>query len=244
MLTQRFVQGRGRRRGMSAVMAAGCLIGLVALGGCGGVFGSAGAGGVTIQSVGMEPVELAAQFQTAVYSVVDDTETAFLLTDIPSDELMAGEPESGQVLYVEMLWKPRPGSTPIDASATNVGITYIIFSGGEMGVYSGAGFAMPSGTTGRDGKGLTFRNATLKLDDATEGFVDPLSPARLRGAIRADHDERETRRLRFAVSQIMTNALDESRMLDRRGIDVGGRLADAAGRSWYTAGLCLPPLHQ
>ncbi len=228
--TRQVPAGRhGRRFGGVAV----CLVVLVAMaagliGGCRGLSAGDGAG-VTIQSVGMEPVELAGAFDTRVYTVIDDTETAFLLTDIDPDRLMEGDPGVGQVLYVEMLWKPRPGSTPLDASATNVSVTYIIFSNGEMGVYTGGGFAMPSGRSGRDGKTLSFRDATLRLDEATDGFVDLLSPARLEGTIVADHDERATRRLRFALSQIMTNRLGETRLIGRAN-ETEERYAGRTGR--------------
>ncbi len=101
----------------------------------------------------------------------------------------------------------------MDSSATNVSIRYIVFAVGEVGIYGGAGFAMPHGTIGEGTVSLSLRDASLTLLDSTDGFVDLLSPARLTGKLTANLDRNQSQRMAWAVNQIVTNALGYTRLV-------------------------------
>ncbi len=183
--------------------AAGCMAGRVS-------------GNLRAESLGGDPVFLAQDFTTSVYASLNSTETSFFLTDVPLADLLAGNVSTGTVVHLDLLWHPSAGETPMDSSATNVSIRYIVFAEGEVGIYGGAGFAMPRGAVGDGTMSLRLRDASLTLLDSTDGFVDLLSPARLTGRLTARLDRNRSQRMAWAVNQIVTNALGYTRLVIRR----------------------------
>jgi hypothetical protein len=186
------------------------LITLTAVAGCtaGGPPGS-----LRAESLGTNPVVLPGNYVTAIYADHDSTQTSFFLADVPISEILSGEVTRGSVVHLDLLWVPQAGSTPMDSSATNVSIRLVVFADGELGVYGGAGFALPKGKAGADTMGLELRDASLTLLESTERFVDLLSPARLTGRVTARLNEQRTRQMRYAVNQLVTNALGRSRFV-------------------------------
>ncbi len=182
------------------------------------------------ESLGSEPVVLDGEYRTAFYAV--QTETSFIGTDVPIEDLLSGNLTEGVVVHIELLWLPKAGATPMEESATNVSVRYIVVAGGEVGVYGGAGFAFVSGRPGKGKVTIRLRDASLTLLNSTEGFVDLLSPGRLSGQITAGFDELRARQMRFAISQLVTDALGYM------------RLVDAATLPWtssWSAWACAPP---
>jgi hypothetical protein len=180
---------------------------------CGCAGGGESGGALRTESLGSDPVALPADYATVVYAHHPEGDTSFILSDVPVRRLLDGTVTEGQVMHVELLWQPKAGATPMDPSATNASIRHIVISGGELGVYGGAGFAMPRGKPGRDQLTITVRDATLRLLEATEGFADPLGAARVTGTFTAELDPRLTRKLQRAVTQFVTNALGRSRFV-------------------------------
>lgn len=172
-------------------------------------------GHLRAESLGVNPVFLDRKFTTSVYAQLNSTETSFYLTDIPLADLLAGNVGTGMVVHLDLLWVPSAGDTPMDSSATNVSIRYVLFAEGEVGIYGGAGFAMPRGEVGDGTMSLSLRDASLTLLDSTDGFVDLLSPARLTGRLTAKLDLDRSRRLAWAVNQIVTNALGYVRLVEK-----------------------------
>ena len=172
-------------------------------------------GNLRAESLGGDPVFLDQDFTTAVYAKLNSTETSFFLTDVPLVDLLAGNVSTGTVVHLDLLWHPSAGETPMDSSATNVSIRYIVFAEGEVGIYGGAGFAMPRGTAGDGTMSLSLRDASLMLLDSTDGFVDLLSPARLTGRLTAGLDQKQSQRMAWAVNQIVTNALGYTRLVGK-----------------------------
>jgi len=170
-------------------------------------------GNLRAESLGADPVFLDRDFTTSVYAKLNSTETSFFLTDVPIVDLLAGNISMGIVVHLDLLWVPSAGATPMDSSATNVSIRYIVFAVGEVGIYGGAGFAMPHGTIGEGTVSLSLRDASLTLLDSTDGFVDLLSPARLTGKLTANLDRNQSQRMAWAVNQIVTNALGYTRLV-------------------------------
>jgi hypothetical protein len=188
------------------------LLGFTAAAGCasGRISGS-----LRAESLGDDRVYLDGVYETAVYSDRNTTETSFFITDIPIDDLLAGDITTGMVVHFNLLWEPSAGKTPMDTSATNVTIRYIVFTDGEMGIYGGAGFAIPKGEPGDGPMSLVLRDASMTLLDSTDGFIDLLSPGRLTGTITAGLDEQRSRQMAYALNQLVTNALGYTRLVAR-----------------------------
>ncbi len=184
----------------AAVCAAGCSLGRASA-------------TLRAESLGEDPVYLNCDYTHAVYARLGSTETSFYLTDIPLEDLLEGNVTTGMVVHLDLLWQPTAGNTPMDRSATNVSVRYIVFADGEVGIYGGAGFAMPRGKLGKGAMSLSLRDASLTLLDSTAGFVDLLSPARLTGKVTADLDEQRARQMASAMNQIVTNALGYTRLV-------------------------------
>ena len=168
-------------------------------------------GSMRAQSLTANPVAIDAKYSTAFYAHGGSVESSFILSDVPLEKLLKSKVNNGHILLVQMLWVPKPGSTPMDSSATNVSIRYIIISDGELGLYTGAGFALPQGDIGSDLVTIELRNAYLTLTDSTSGFVDLLSPASLTGDFTARLNDQRTRQLRSALRRIINSALPRSR---------------------------------
>jgi hypothetical protein len=180
------------------------LVMIAALGGCasGGPFGS-----LVAESLGENPVVLPGEYVVGVYAERSATEVSLLMSDVPLEQLVSGEVAEANVVHLDLLWIPQPGATPMDRAATNVCIRYVVIADGEVGVYGGAGFALPGGKVGASRLGLDLRDASLTLLESTDGFVDLLSPARLTGTVSARRNEKRTEQALYAVSQLVTNAL-------------------------------------
>lgn len=162
------------------------------------------------RSLGGDPVVLDFAHDTVVYTHDPDGDTSFFLTNIPVARILDGTAESGQILHIDLLWMPKAGATPMDPTATNSSVRHVVVADGEVGVYGGAGFALPAGKLGRARATIELRDTSVRLLDATDGFTDPLTPARITGTFTADLDPRTARRLHRAMSQFVTNALGRS----------------------------------
>ena len=189
----------------------GLALSLLLLGGTPGCAGPERHGSLRAQSLGDDPVALEGEYITAFYADGDSVETSFVLSDVGLDQLLSGQFSRGHVVRVDLLWMPKPGATPMDSSATNASIRYVIVVDGELGVYVGAGFALPEGDA--DGRSLEvhLRDASLELLESTDGFVDLLSPATLTGSFTATHNDQRTRQLSTALRRLENDALGASR---------------------------------
>jgi hypothetical protein len=209
---------------------------LTTLPGCGaGVGGIIGGptGDLRIQSLGVEPVALSGRFNDVVYANGEAVEWSFLLSDVEPAALMDGSATNGRVIHIELLWIPRPGMTPIEITATNASVRYVIISEGQVGVYGGAGFAKLRGKPGDSRVTLSLRDASLRLLHSTDGFADLLTPAQLSGTVTASRNTRKARIIHHAASQFVTDALGHS-------IIVQGSVED----TWTASGDIIFLTHQ
>ena len=189
---------------------------LTALGGC---VALGGRGSLRAESLGRDPVTLKSPTVAAVYAHGQAPETSFFLSDVSLRALLDDGSVTAQVVHIELLWMPKPGRTPLDPSATNASIRYVLIVGEELGVYGGAGFVLPHGRPGKRRLAVTVKDASLTLLEATPGFVDRLGPTQLTGEFAAQRDDATCRQLRYAVSQRVTNALGRTRMVDQSPIE-------------------------
>lgn len=139
----------------------------------------------------------------------DELNTADIyLTDIPG----VGTPEAdgvgmtGNIIHIHMFLYPKAGRTPIDFTASNTTINHVVLADGAYGIYSGAGFLLPSGSPM---KGSTFKgqiaDATMMPISATSGFEDLLGWNELSGSIAATRDDERAEQIRAFLAAILAN---------------------------------------
>lgn len=129
---------------------------------------------------------LTGDFDRALYRLDSDTSVTIVL-------LSGAEEALEQAAVVRMFWRPQAGATPISSSATNASVQYVVFApggaGGDVGVYSGAGFLHPNSDLGQGTLRAGLWEATLRLADRSGGFADLLGKATLRGDVTARRDD-------------------------------------------------------
>ena len=173
--------------------------------------------GGSVETVGSgdTAVRLVSEFANGTYSI-ESAQTTVVFSDIPYEELAKGTATDGRFLHIEILWRPRPGRTPIESSSTNLSIRFVVVSHGEVGVYVGGGFAWITGGKPADTElELDITGASVSLVDKTPGFVDLLSPATLVGELGAQKNAENARATRRAASQFVTNKLGHVRWVGR-----------------------------
>ncbi len=175
----------------------------------------------TATRIGGEGGQLHMQVVTAVCTSDPFVHTSLWLSDCSVAELEGGELTDGQILHIEMLFPPRAGETPIDPSATNLSLRYIVVSQGEVGLYEGGGFGYPVGGHEDGAMSLRIEPSGITLSESTDGFVDLLSPAELTAVFTGTCDDIAGQRLSDAMDQYITNAFGRTMYVrvprERRG---------------------------
>ncbi|NBX25039.1 MAG: hypothetical protein EBQ99_03150 [Planctomycetes bacterium] len=169
---------------------------------------------LTTSGLADNPVKVSTAPAEAWY-MIEPAQISFYSSDIPADQLAGGGKLSGQVVNIQLLWDPKPGLTPLEPTTTNISIRLVVFAEGEVGVYGGGGFAWPRGKAEDGSMGLLLTGSNLSLVARTKGFVDLLSPAEMLGTVTARMDEAQSRALRRAASQAVTNALGQVKWVAR-----------------------------
>lgn len=144
---------------------------------------------LTIQSRA-NPEDIAAGgFDRGVYSYDGPSSITVLLTDGPVNA-------PNRALIIRMFWKPKAAWTPLDETATNATVQYIVFGPEtgpdkrrDVGIYSGGGFLYPKKKIDGIFLDANLWQATLTLSDSTEGFEDTLGSSILRGRFIAERDD-------------------------------------------------------
>lgn len=207
-MTSRDRRTTGRIAGVAAMLVCG-LFGA----GCSGLFAGDDA---LIESLDEQRVRMPLEVAEAAYAV-HPSEASLLFSSVPFDRFAETSEADGLeafVLHAQLLWVPKPGTTPIDPTATNVTLRWIVFAGGEVGVYGGAGFCWPDGEIGKDALTLDIEASTLSLIASTSGFVDQASPASISGRFRAAYRPAAALELRQRVSRRVTEAVGRAYWVD------------------------------
>lgn len=168
--------------------------------------GSPGISNLEVHSLGLTRVVLDASCPVSFATTSSASEGELWLTDIPLEDLLSGNVRDGQVLHLELLWRPKAGQTPLDATATNVAIRHVIFADEEVGVYSGGGYGWPSGSPDTT-LTIDMEDATMSLQVSTSGFVDLLSPATVTGRATGTYDAQRARQLSIAIDDLVSEAI-------------------------------------
>ncbi len=145
---------------------------------------------ITLRSVEngatLRPAIILAAFVSSDASTAD-----VFLTDLSRDDLDAGvdiRTITGQITHIRLFLVPRPGSTPIESTASTMTLRHAVLARGEMGVFAGGGFMDPDTDLGSGEFRSGVSGATLTLSGATPGFADRLGASRLSGTIVAPRD--------------------------------------------------------
>ena len=149
-----------------------------------------------------------AGFDHGMYGVEGKSALTVLLTEGPPEK-------PRRALIVRMFWRPKAAATPLDETATNATVQYIIFGQdaggangkGDVGIYSGGGFLYPESEIGTKNMQANIWQATLTLAEATEGFEDTLGASVLTGRFSALRDDEgiveAVRQVNIAVSETL-----------------------------------------
>ncbi len=171
-------------------------------------------GELAVASQNEDGAALTGGFESGLYALGPDNNTlTVLLYDGPLDN-------PTQAVTLRMFWEPRAGKTPIDATATNATIHYVIFSqqsgdeATEVGVYSGAGFFFPDSDPGDAQLNGGVWDANLVLLDQTEKFTDLLGQASLRGKLAAKRDDLATDRAIRRLNRVLRQRLGYPRLVN------------------------------
>ncbi len=202
-----FARGTTAARCLAAIASAA----LAFAPGCGIDMG----GRVDAVGAGDTAARLASEFPGGTFAI-EPAQTTVVFSDIPYEDLARGTARNGRFLHIEVLWRPRPGRTPIEASSTNLTLRFVVVSEGEVGVYAGGGFGWIDGGTDADEElGIEITGSSLSLIDKTPGFVDLLSPAEMTGTLGARKNAENARATRRAASQFVTNRLGRVQWVSR-----------------------------
>lgn len=154
-------------------------------------------------------VEMSPRIPSRHFHARSHNEVEFYLSDLRSDRVAPGRGLgglSGEILRLEMFIRPRPGQTPIEPTATTATVTYIVLVEGEVGVYVGAGFFIPSGLIEGSRFGGELREATLRLEASTPGFEDRLGPSTMTASFVASENELVVSDFRRATNDFINRA--------------------------------------
>ncbi|MCC6682684.1 MAG: hypothetical protein IT445_17425 [Phycisphaeraceae bacterium] len=151
------------------------------------------------------------RFQTACYSYDDHHNLTVVLIEGPADS-------PRRAATIRVFWQPKTGRTPLDKTATNATIRYIVFPPSDppmAAVYGGAGFVNPRSDEGDAMFRGDLWQANLRLSDASEDFQDAIGVADISGPIAAQRDDARTRLLLRQLQQQITRRLGYPVMVKR-----------------------------
>lgn len=185
----------------------------LSLSACNALRGGGGSGGSSTVISDTTGTVYETNLRTRVYRYHDDNTADIYLTDL-SDQMLTAffqanadwSQISGTIVHIHLFLDPKPGKTPIEPTAANASIRYAIISNGQIGIYDGAGFILPGQKPGKDSINGAFKAAPLRLSRATDGFADPLTPARLDMSFDAKLDEQAAPELQARLDAMATVA--------------------------------------
>lgn len=154
-----------------------------------------------VRSMGLHKVLLNVDCSTIVCTPGFANEGDIWMTDIPLDQLIAGNVTNGQIIHLQVLWTPVAGKTPLASSSTNLTIKQIIIVDGEIGIYGGGGYCWSSGHPNK-GMQLAIEGATIALQERSSGFNDLLTPATMTGYVTSKPDAIVARQIATAAARI------------------------------------------
>jgi hypothetical protein len=181
---------------VARVLVGAGVLALAASAGC-GAFTSVGGRAVEFRSVENTAL-LQPTLPLVVFEARDLNTADFYLTDLADEDLVPGADwtgVSGQIVHVRLFLRPRAGQTPIDRGACTAIVRTLVLSRGEVGLYGGGGFMLVSGDPGDARMSGSISGASVRLQAATEAFIDALGAAEFSGSWTAQRDDATAREI-------------------------------------------------
>lgn len=147
-------------------------------------------------------LNMAPRYQAYMSSDINTAD--FFLSDLPADAFADNadlSQFSGSLIQIHMFLAPKAGSTPIEFSATSATVRQVVFANGQMGMYSGGGFLLPSGTAGDRTFGGKIHSASMRMTARTPGFADKLGPAEFSSGLSVPKDVSRAKRMSLLVER-------------------------------------------
>lgn len=148
---------------------------------------------------------LAPTVTSSGYRAEDRSTADIYLSDIPLRDLNQADSLddlTGTIVRVRMFVAPRPGKTPIEPTASTATIQAAVLAQGEIGIYGGGAFMLPSGKPGSRSFGGSVQGGSVRLLSATPGFEDLLGASRFTAGIHVANDE--------AAASILAHVFDQA----------------------------------
>lgn len=161
---------------------------------------------------------LSPSISSSGYRAVDRSTADIYLSDIPLRDLSQAESFdqlTGTIIRVRMFVAPRPGKTPIESTASTATVQAAVLARGEVGVYGGGGFMLPSGSPGDSTFGGSIRGGSVRLLSSTPGFKDLLGASRFSAGLSAPNDE--------ASAAILAHVFEQAGRVSRGQVSAGTR---------------------
>ncbi len=155
-----------------------------------------------VHSMGLNRSILYADCPTIVCTDGFANEGDIWMTNIPLEQLTSGDIKDGQIIHFQILWTPVAGKTPLASTSTNVTIKHIIISNGIIGVYGGGGYCWKHGNP-KEGISLYIEEATLAIQEKTQGFDDLLTPATMVGSVSSVPNRQVAQQISNAIDRII-----------------------------------------
>lgn len=155
------------------------------------------------------PVRLEPDLPTRVFVPRGDNTADIVLTNLDPSDFGPGADLtnlSGQLVSISLFLRPKPGSTPIEETASNATVRFAVYAKGEIGIYAGAGFLLPRAGVEGDRLGGQLDGATLRLVSATPGFNDLIGRGELTMSFRARRDAQAVAELQFLADRFALTA--------------------------------------
>ncbi len=152
------------------------------------------------------------------YTATDRSTADLYLSDIPLGDLNRAESFDdlvGTIVRIRMFVAPKPGKTPIEPTASTATIQAAVLSRGEIGLYGGGAFMLPSGKPGDRTFGGSVRGGSVRLLSSTPGFADLLGASRFTAGISIPHDE--------AAAAILSHVFEQAARTARGRANASGR---------------------
>ncbi len=105
-----------------------------------------------------------------------------------SEELDRDGTPLRQYLHVHIYWKPHPGKTHANATATNALLRYVVATADGVATYAGTGFAFPKKKKLGNELQIEIESARLHLASQTGDLPDFLGQTTVAGTLSAMHD--------------------------------------------------------
>ena len=172
-------------------------------GGC-----SSQTGQLAVRSVDHPELAFSDQFTTAFYETTNKHDLHVILVE--------GDPDSPtRALHMRMVWQPVAGQTPLDSRATNVTLRFAVFDETGVGIYAGAGFLYLRNKPGSSTLLAELRDASMRLQDKSEGYEDKLDLAVASGLFSAERNPLRVQRVMKRVQAALADQLGHPRFVQR-----------------------------